>query len=219
MGSCSSWWWGGGGGREGPARNWFGLAVEAGSLKGKELMHGSSTSSVCGERAVLPASSLILLDHLSQAPSCSTGIMRSALLFAVILALSLARSFGAVCEESQEHVGPGGGHSKKDSNLYQLPPSLLRRLYDSRVVSLDGLLKMLSKASVGPKESPLPQKRDMHDFFVGLMGKRNLQPALAPLSTHPVWNEHSSPGLLGYIVKTPTPRCKRFYFPSFSPPL
>ncbi|XDA77210.1 hypothetical protein R6Z07M_007317 [Ovis aries] len=64
----------------------------------------------------------------------------------------------------------------KDSNLYQLPPSLLRRLYDSRVVSLDGLLKMLSKASVGPKESPLPQKRDMHDFFVGPMGKRNLQP-------------------------------------------
>ncbi|XP_010803424.1 tachykinin-3 isoform X2 [Bos indicus] len=101
--------------------------------------------------------------------------MRSTLLFAVILALSSARSLGAVCEESQEQVVPGGGHSK-DSNLYQLPPSLLRRLYDSRVVSLDGLLKMLSKASVGPKESPLPQKRDMHDFFVGLMGKRNLQP-------------------------------------------
>lgn len=38
---------------------------------------------------------------------------------------------------------------QKDSNLYQLPPSLLRRLYDSRVISLDGLLKMLSKASVG----------------------------------------------------------------------
>ncbi|XP_061272750.1 tachykinin-3 isoform X2 [Bos javanicus] len=101
--------------------------------------------------------------------------MRSALLFAVILAFSSARSLGAVCEESQEQVVPGGGHSK-DSNLYQLPPSLLRRLYDSRVVSLDGLLKMLSKASVGPKVSPLPQKRDMHDFFVGLMGKRNLQP-------------------------------------------
>ncbi|XP_028347024.1 tachykinin-3 isoform X2 [Physeter macrocephalus] len=101
--------------------------------------------------------------------------MRSALLFAVILALSLARSFGAVCEESQEQVVPGGSHSKKDSNLYQLPPSLLRRLYDSRSVSLDGLLKVLSKASVGPKESSLPQKRDMHDFFVGLMGKRNIQ--------------------------------------------
>ncbi|XP_061061470.1 tachykinin-3 isoform X1 [Eubalaena glacialis] len=102
--------------------------------------------------------------------------MRSAPLFAVILALSLARSFGAVCEESQEQGVPGGSHSKKDSNLYQLPPSLLRRLYDSRSVSLDGLLKMLSKASVGPKESSLPQKRDMHDFFVGLMGKRNIQP-------------------------------------------
>ncbi|XP_024592485.1 tachykinin-3 [Neophocaena asiaeorientalis asiaeorientalis] len=134
-----------------------------------------STSRVCGERIVLPASSLILPDHLPQAQSCSTGIMRSALLFAVILALSLARSLGAVCEESQEQVVPGGSHSKKDSNLYQLPPSLLRRLYDSRSVSLDGLLKMLSKASVGPKES-LPQKRGMHDFFVGLMGKRNIQP-------------------------------------------
>ncbi|TEA31718.1 hypothetical protein DBR06_SOUSAS22610060, partial [Sousa chinensis] len=137
-------------------------------------LHGS-TSRVCGERTVLPASSLILPDHLPQAQSCSTGIMRSALLFAVILALSLARSFGAVCEESQEQVVPGGSHSKKDSNLYQLPPSLLRRLYDSRSVSLDGLLKMLSKASVGRKQ-PRAEGRDMHDFFVGLMGKRNIQP-------------------------------------------
>ncbi|KAI6050281.1 tachykinin-3 [Marmota monax] len=101
--------------------------------------------------------------------------MRSALLFAVILALGLARTFGAVCEESQEQVVPGGSHSK-DSDLYQLPPSLLRKLFDSRPVSLEGLLKVLSKASVDPKESSLPQKRDMHDFFVGLMGKRNSQP-------------------------------------------
>ncbi|XP_039079061.1 tachykinin-3 isoform X1 [Hyaena hyaena] len=102
--------------------------------------------------------------------------MRSALLFAAILAVSLAYSFGAVCEDSREQVVPGGGHNKKDLDLYQLPPSLLRKLYDSRSVSLDGLLKMLSKASVDPKELPLPQKRDMHDFFVGLMGKRNNQP-------------------------------------------
>ncbi|GAB5573949.1 tachykinin-3 isoform X1 [Prionailurus iriomotensis] len=109
--------------------------------------------------------------------------MRSALLFAAILAISLAHGLGAVCEDSQEQVVPGGGHNKlqltgcvKDLDLYQLPPSLLRKLYDSRSVSLDGLLKMLSKASVDPKELPLPQKRDMHDFFVGLMGKRNSQP-------------------------------------------
>uniref|UniRef100_A0A8C3WHD0 Tachykinin 3 n=1 Tax=Catagonus wagneri TaxID=51154 RepID=A0A8C3WHD0_9CETA len=84
--------------------------------------------------------------------------MRSTLLFAVILALSLAGSLGAACEEPQEQAMPGGGHSKKDSDLYQLPPSLLQRLYESHSVSLDGLLKMLSKASVGPKESSLPQK-------------------------------------------------------------
>ncbi|XP_035950467.1 tachykinin-3 isoform X6 [Halichoerus grypus] len=101
--------------------------------------------------------------------------MRRALLFAAILAISLAYSFGAVCEASQEQVVPGGGHNK-DSDLYQLPSSLLRKLYDGRSVSLDGLLKMLSKASVDPEELPLPQKRDMHDFFVGLMGKRNIQP-------------------------------------------
>lgn len=39
--------------------------------------------------------------------------------------------------------------SRKDSGLYQLPQSLLRRLYDSRSVSLEGLLKALSKASAG----------------------------------------------------------------------
>ncbi|KFO24550.1 Tachykinin-3 [Fukomys damarensis] len=145
--------------------------------------------------------------------------MRSTLLFATILALSLGSIFGAVCEESQEQVVPSGTHGK-DSGLYQLPPSLLRRLYDSRSVSLEGLLKVLSKASMDPKESALPQKPgvdnmpatisqpafpkwerslamrkeagvravgllignqeepkgDMHDFFVGLMGKRNSQP-------------------------------------------
>ncbi|XP_022378795.1 tachykinin-3 isoform X1 [Enhydra lutris kenyoni] len=102
--------------------------------------------------------------------------MRRALLFAAILAISLADSLGAVCEDSLEQVVPAGGHNKKDLDLYHLPSSLLRKLYDSRSVSLDGLLKMLSKASVDPKESSLPQKRDMHDFFVGLMGKRNIQP-------------------------------------------
>ncbi|XP_055468040.1 tachykinin-3 [Psammomys obesus] len=103
--------------------------------------------------------------------------MRSGMLFVVVLALSLAWSFGAVCEESQEHGGTGRRHSK-DSALSQLPPSLLRRLYN-RSVSLEGLLKVLSKASTGPKETSLPQKRDMHDFFVGLMGKRSSHPDTA----------------------------------------
>ncbi|KAM4882119.1 tachykinin-3 [Thomomys bottae] len=101
--------------------------------------------------------------------------MRTSLLFAAILALGLAPSFGAVCEESQEQVVPSGSHSK-DSDLYPLPSPLLRRLYDSRSFSLEELLKALSKASMDSKESSLPQKRDMHDFFVGLMGKRNSRP-------------------------------------------
>ncbi|KAG8513978.1 Unconventional myosin-Ia [Galemys pyrenaicus] len=116
---------------------------------------------------VLLDSSLILTNPSSSGQKAvpQVGIMRSTLLFAVILALSLAQSLGALCEESQEQVGPGGGHRKKELGSSQLPLPLLRRLYDSRSVSLDGLFKMLSKAGVG----------DMHDFFVGLMGKRNIR--------------------------------------------
>lgn len=40
------------------------------------------------------------------------GTMRRALLFAAILAISLAYSLGAVCEDSQEQVVPAGGHNK-----------------------------------------------------------------------------------------------------------
>uniref|UniRef100_G3VRE4 Tachykinin 3 n=1 Tax=Sarcophilus harrisii TaxID=9305 RepID=G3VRE4_SARHA len=100
--------------------------------------------------------------------------MRSALLLVAILVLSVGSSCQAVCEESQEE-GAFGGSPSKVLDLYQLPPSLLRRLYNSRSLSLDGLLKLLSKTSVDSKESMDFQKRDMHDFFVGLMGKRNIQ--------------------------------------------
>ncbi|XP_007506304.1 tachykinin-3 isoform X1 [Monodelphis domestica] len=100
--------------------------------------------------------------------------MRTLLLMA-ILVISIGRSCHAVCEESKEQGAFGGGHSKKVLDLYQLPPSLLRRLYNSRSISLDGLLRLLSKTSVDSKETMDYQKRDMHDFFVGLMGKRNIQ--------------------------------------------
>ncbi|XP_012587736.1 PREDICTED: tachykinin-3 [Condylura cristata] len=101
--------------------------------------------------------------------------MRGSLLLAVILALSLAQSRGAVCEEPRAPGGPGGGHRKKEPESYQLPLPWPRRPDGSRPVSLEGLLRMLSKASVDRKESLPPQKRDMHDFFVGLMGKRNIR--------------------------------------------
>ncbi|XP_066110981.1 tachykinin-3 isoform X2 [Saccopteryx bilineata] len=95
--------------------------------------------------------------------------MRSTLLLAAILALSLALE--AVCEESQEQMVPLRGRREvPDIN------QLLKTLTSSGPVSADELLKTLGKALKGPKKRSLLQKRDMHDFFVGLMGKRNTQP-------------------------------------------
>ncbi|XP_019597865.1 tachykinin-3 isoform X2 [Rhinolophus sinicus] len=112
--------------------------------------------------------------------------MRSALLLAAILALSLAQ--GAVCEESQEQMVPRGGRKEPRDvwTLDRVAPlrfkkvpdinQLLKTLSGSGSVSVDELLKTLGKASQDPKKLSLFQKRDMHDFFVGLMGKRNIQP-------------------------------------------
>ncbi|CAK6443283.1 unnamed protein product [Pipistrellus nathusii] len=98
--------------------------------------------------------------------------MRSALLLAAVLALSLA--LGAVGEESQEQVVPSRDHKeKKFPNIEEL----LKVLTNHNSVSVvDELLKALSQASKNPKKRSFLQKRDMHDFFVGLMGKRNSQP-------------------------------------------
>ncbi|XP_036108269.1 tachykinin-3 [Molossus molossus] len=96
--------------------------------------------------------------------------MRSALLLAAVLALSLA--LGAVCEGSQEQVVRSGGRREKVPDINQL----LKTLSGSGSVSVDELLKTLGRASKDPKKLSLLQKRDMHDFFVGLMGRRNIQP-------------------------------------------
>ncbi|XP_023066504.1 tachykinin-3 isoform X2 [Piliocolobus tephrosceles] len=82
--------------------------------------------------------------------------MRIMLLF--ILTFSLAQSFGAVCKEPQEEMVPGGGHSKRDPDLYQL----LQRLFKSHS-SLEGLLKAMSQASTDPKESTSPEKHSPTD--------------------------------------------------------
>ncbi|XP_045685807.1 tachykinin-3 isoform X2 [Phyllostomus hastatus] len=78
--------------------------------------------------------------------------MRSALLLAVILALSLA--LGAVCEESQEQVVPRGGRREKFPDINQL----LKTLSGSGSVSVDELLKTLGKAGKDPKKLSLLQK-------------------------------------------------------------
>ncbi|XP_048343435.1 tachykinin-3 [Sphaerodactylus townsendi] len=61
---------------------------------------------------------------------------------------------------------------QKSSDLYKLSPSLLRRLYDGQGISYEALLRLTGKEDISPQELALSQKRDMHDFFVGLMGKR-----------------------------------------------
>lgn len=81
-----------------------GWGGRVGGWGGRVLVVNASCICTC----VVSSSSLPPLSCLS----VLLGIMRSALLFAVILALSSARSLGAVCEESQEQVVPGGGHSK-----------------------------------------------------------------------------------------------------------
>ncbi|XP_016021177.1 tachykinin-3 isoform X1 [Rousettus aegyptiacus] len=110
--------------------------------------------------------------------------MRSALLLAAILVLSLAR--GAVCKKSQEQMVPEGSHKEPRDvwtlereaplRFKKLPDinQLLKTLSGSGSVSVDELLRTLGKASKEPKTLSLFQKRDMHDFFVGLMGKRNI---------------------------------------------
>ncbi|XP_006093666.1 tachykinin-3 [Myotis lucifugus] len=96
--------------------------------------------------------------------------MRGALLLAASLALCLV--LGAVCEESQEQVVPRSGDRKVPSLEH-----LLNAITSHNSASVvDELIKILSQARKDPKKRSFLQKRDMHDFFVGLMGKRNTQP-------------------------------------------
>nr|KAF6453992.1 tachykinin precursor 3 [Molossus molossus] len=78
--------------------------------------------------------------------------MRSALLLAAVLALSLA--LGAVCEGSQEQVVRSGGRREKVPDINQL----LKTLSGSGSVSVDELLKTLGRASKDPKKLSLLQK-------------------------------------------------------------
>ncbi|KAL7989775.1 hypothetical protein Chor_012441 [Crotalus horridus] len=61
-------------------------------------------------------------------------------------------------------------------NLYKLPLSLLRRLYGGQGISYEALLRLSGKEEINPQTLASSQKRDMHDFFVGLMGKRTIEP-------------------------------------------
>ncbi|XP_032994309.1 tachykinin-3 isoform X1 [Lacerta agilis] len=102
--------------------------------------------------------------------------MKTPLLLTVLLSLLAAKLCHAYCIESQEQQMPSGMQTKKSSDFYKTPPSLLRRLYDGQGISYEALLRLSGKEEVNPQALASSQKRDMHDFFVGLMGKRTTEP-------------------------------------------
>ncbi|XP_063813162.1 tachykinin-3 [Pseudophryne corroboree] len=99
--------------------------------------------------------------------------MRNSAVGLAIFFLMAVRTCQGSCGEPQD-TQDSGAQSKKSSDIYKLPASLLKRYYDDD--SYDGFVGLMGRRNSDSKEFPsLPLKRDMHDFFVGLMGKRNLQ--------------------------------------------
>ncbi|XP_067385798.1 tachykinin-3 isoform X2 [Emydura macquarii macquarii] len=102
--------------------------------------------------------------------------MKSSLVLTVMLSLAAVKLCHAYCEGNQEQQTVRGTQTKPSSDLYQLPPVLLRRLYEGHRASYEALLRLLGKDDARSKVLVPAQKRDMHDFFVGLMGKRTPEP-------------------------------------------
>ncbi|XP_075580992.1 tachykinin-3 [Pelecanus crispus] len=73
-----------------------------------------------------------------------------------------------------------------------VPEPLPRRAPGSSGAAYAALLQLLREEDAGPPAAP--QKRDMHDFFVGLMGKRAAEPRrpAGPVSGGP--SPRCSPG-------------------------
>ncbi|XP_077184988.1 tachykinin-3 isoform X1 [Paroedura picta] len=114
--------------------------------------------------------------------------MKSSLALLVLLSLIVAKLCHAYCLGSQEQQMPSGLQTKvrvtrragsrlwqKSLEPYKLSPSLLRRLYDGQGISYEALLRLTGKEEISPQALGSSQKRDMHDFFVGLMGKRTTE--------------------------------------------
>ncbi|KAM3845875.1 tachykinin-3 isoform 3-T3 [Vipera latastei] len=102
--------------------------------------------------------------------------MKSSLVLTVLLSLLVAKLPRGYCIESLEQQMPSGVQTKMNPNLYKLPLSLLRRLYGGQGISYEALLRLSGKEEINPQTLASSQKRDMHDFFVGLMGKRTIEP-------------------------------------------
>ncbi|XP_032067275.1 tachykinin-3 [Thamnophis elegans] len=110
--------------------------------------------------------------------------MKCSLVLTVLLSLLVAKLCRGYCIESLEQQMPSGVQTKKNPELYKLPLSLLRRLYGGQGISYEALLRLSGKEEINPQTLASSQKRDMHDFFVGLMGKRTIEPGMAISADH-----------------------------------
>ncbi|XP_066469703.1 tachykinin-3 [Tiliqua scincoides] len=110
--------------------------------------------------------------------------MKTSPMLTVLLSVLVAKLCCAYCITDEQQM-PSGMQTKvrmirtteeKSSDPYKLPPPLLRRLHDGQGISYKALLRLSGKEEVNPQALSSSQKRDMHDFFVGLMGKRTTEP-------------------------------------------
>ncbi|XP_032871593.1 tachykinin-3 isoform X2 [Amblyraja radiata] len=91
------------------------------------------------------------------------------------IALALASAFLEMCSTNHEGqlVADGGVLTKGSMNEEKLPHLFLKRFYDG--LSYDGFVALMGRRMAGTKEIPVAQKRDLDDFFVGLMGRPNME--------------------------------------------
>ncbi|XP_038642539.1 tachykinin-3-like isoform X1 [Scyliorhinus canicula] len=90
------------------------------------------------------------------------------------IALALLSISLKTCQGSHDgHLTNSGALSKGNVNADKLPLLFLKRFYDG--LSYDGFVGLMGRRMAGAKEIPGAQKRDMNDFFVSLMGRRNLE--------------------------------------------
>ncbi|XP_067170046.1 tachykinin-3 [Apteryx mantelli] len=120
--------------------------------------------------------------------------MRSCLVLAVLLslALRLAHGPGAAAAPRPGHGLPTKRGSGPDPPAAALPRGAPGAAYAA-------LLQRLRAEEPAPGALGPPQKRDMHDFFVGLMGRRTAE----PVALHHKEKKIYQPGKLKLMLAAP----------------
>ncbi|XP_074836243.1 tachykinin-3 isoform X2 [Carettochelys insculpta] len=102
--------------------------------------------------------------------------MKSPLVLTALLSLAAAELCHSCGEGKEERATAGGMQTQTSAELSKLPLALLGRLANGQRGPYEALLRLAAKDHARPRALVPAQKRDMQDFFVGLMGKRTLEP-------------------------------------------